>query len=456
MKISHVNYSTPAFGYNKELNRELSAKISSSEDKEWSATLNSLNQLCNQTEDRLRTAEKNEAGNDVISKYTSLFLRTKEALAALVTTTFPELNFADREQKSYWTESKKTDSDWLKQVSYVMDTYTKSSQIEKNNEAVKIDESKLPPAPDKEKSKAKTRNTDISELVEEYKPTKYSPKGFADVVGMDELKNGLSEDVVAPILDPEQAEQDFIDYEKEYPKGVLMFGPPGCGKTYITQALASEADTKMYKLSIGKAGSSYINQTSQNIKKAFDYVGKLSERSEKPILLFMDEIDSFGFDRSSRTDNEDIKQVATLLQSIDDIRPKNVILIGATNKPDLLDPAVKRRFDQKEYVGLPDEKVRYSLVKTNLEKKAKAQNLLNDEDSLNEIVKKLEGYSNNAICNICKTASLNALHRNRSDIEFQDFEKAIDECEEEKYDENDYKSKEGRKKTSRKIGFVQE
>lgn len=459
--VSSYAVSKTSFGYNKQLNKELKKKLENEPDREWSANLDTLNSLCNQSEMNIRNAEKNGVCAKTISRETGLFLRAKEALTAYVTSTYPELNYADREQKSYWNESKKTGSDWLKQVSYVMDTYTNTSNIPKPKpEKTKSEKSTNAFVVQKTENASKSRQTSIAQiqplddnLIEEFKPTQFSPKGFKDVAGMERLKSSLQEDVIDPIANPEQALQDFIDYEKEIPRGVLMFGPPGCGKTFITEALAQEADTKMYKLSIGKAGSSYINQTAQNIKKAFEYVGKIGQKSEKPILLFMDEIDSIGFDRSARTDNEDIKQVATLLQSLDDIRDKNVIVIGATNKPNLIDSAVKRRFTNQEYVGLPDKDMRLKLITASLERKEKGKKLLENNDDLNTIVELLDGYSNNSICNISKNASLNAMRRNRADIELEDFKKAIDESEEEKYDENAYKTEKTLSKQKYKIGF---
>ena len=288
-------------------------------------------------------------------------------------------------------------------------------------------------------------------MLEEFIPTPSSPKGFDDVAGMFSLKRDLTEGIIQFIQDPQQAQLDFEEYGKTIPKGILLYGPPGCGKTYITQALAEQTKSPLYLLNISKAGSHYINMTSKNIKAAFDEIIAIADKSDRPTLLFMDEIDTMAFDRSSRMEPDDLKQVGTILQGIDLAKSHNVIILGATNKYNLLDPAVKRRFDSKVFVDIPDQESRVAVLEMNLKPLKKAQKLLQSPEDLEKIAKMLNGYSNSSICTISKQAALNAMRRGRADIAVEDYEIAIKNSGEEKPDRKDYLA--DYKKTTNKIGF---
>jgi SpoVK/Ycf46/Vps4 family AAA+-type ATPase len=157
-----------------------------------------------------------------------------------------------------------------------------------------------------------------------------------------------------------------------------------------------------------------------------------------------------AFDRSGRGENEDLKQVGTLLQEIDKIKGSNVIVIGATNKINLLDPAIRRRFDMKTLVDIPDFESIQALVKKNLSAYSKGATLLESDKDIEEIAKQLKGFSNSSICAISKQAALNAMKRDRADIALEDYEKAIKETTEEKPDRTQYLSEAA---GSKKIGF---
>ena len=469
MKISPINQINTSFGYDKRLNKSLQTALSKYDDKVMAASISSLNDYCNMVEDSLRTEEK--VSKERSSRYQDLqdiLATSKQMLAGFVAITFPKLHYADREYKHYNLEFIKkgsNDNDWRAEVLDALRDWLETPQEQKKKQ--KINPKDMPYVPkfdeegreitdtkeslvDKLSSALSGRNNGKS-ILEEFKPTPSSPKGFKDVAGMSELKKTLSQGIIQAINNPEQAQQDFEEYGKSIPKSLLLYGPPGCGKTYITQALASEIDTPMYMLNISKAGSEYINLTSKNLKTAFDEAAKIAEQQQKPVLVFMDEIDSLGFDRGSHTWPEDIKQVATMLQCIDQAKQTNVILIGATNKYNILDPAIRRRFDSKAFVDIPDnEAIKALLVKT-LTPMAKGQKLISSEDDLDNITKQLKGYSNSSICIITKEAAINAMNRDRADIEVQDFEKAIKETGEEKPDRKQYMAE--TKTKSNKIGF---
>lgn len=447
MKISSNYYSNVNFGYDKKLNEELKANISSIPDKSWSKTLSDLNAQCNRLESIIRKKEKSK--NDPnFPDYVDMFVTYKDMLTGFISFSFENLNFMQREYKHYEDEFIKNgskDNDWRKKV---MDAITVWGGVESNiiskSDKVKKDELFVPKFDEDGNEITKTPVDTIVDaitkknLLEEFKPSKSSPKGFDDVAGMTKLKEDLNDGIISLIRDPQQALIDYEEYGKTIPRGLLLFGPPGCGKTYIAQALASEIDSKMYLLKLSKLGSHYVNQTSINIQKAFDEIKEIASKSDKPVILFMDEVDTLGFDRTSRIENEDLKQVGTMLQALDTAKDSNVIIIGATNKINILDAAVARRFESKTFVDVPDSEARIALLKKYLNSVSKGCKLAQSESDLNKIQSKLSGYSSDSICKISKAAALNAMHRNRSDIDIIDFEKAISESSEIKPDRKKY------------------
>ena len=425
-----------------------------------------MNTQCNAIENTIFLEEaKGKSGR--LEDYADMFITMKQMLAGFVSVTFDDLNYAKREIDHYQDEFVKRGSnadDWRADVITALAEWDETGSTSKE----KIDPNKklyvpefdengvakdtpLSSTPTDTLEKKNVSKLNKNSFLEEFKPTKDTPKGFKDVAGMEKLKKDLQENIIEYINNPEQAKIDKEEYGKEMPHAILLYGPPGCGKTYITHALSQEANSPLYLLNISKAGSSYINMTSQNIKNAFDEVIAISEKQDKPCLVFMDEIDTLGFNRGTNVEPEDLKQVGTILQSIDNAKNANIILIGATNKYDILDPAIRRRFDSKILVGLPDEESRKALIKKNLTPLSKGQVLLQNEEEIEKIAKQLDGYTNSSICNISKQASLNALQRGRADISLEDYEKAIKETTEEKPNPKQYEPESTKK--PKKIGF---
>ncbi len=469
LKISPNYLHNVNFGYDKQLNKELKEQLASYPDKQWAQTLSSMNSSCNKLESDLKKEEKNKDEKDSkYQDYLDIFLTFKQMLAGFVEITFENLNFANREFKHYEDEFKKNGSlpeDWRSEVCDNLREWTSFDSLKASKNNLISDNSPYIDTFSNEDTETESENStllqpissEVSQLspksfLEEFKKDPLSPSGFSDVAGMKDLKKDISENIIEFIQNPKQAQLDFEEYGKTIPKAILLYGPPGCGKTYITQALASEIDSPMYLLNISKAGSHYINLTSKNLKSAFDEAISIADKTEKPCLLFMDEIDSLGFDRNDRMEPDDLKQVSTLLQEVDIAKKSNVIIIGATNKYNLLDPAIKRRFDSKIFVDVPDIESIKALLTKNLQPLSKGQKLLSSDEDLEVIAKKLKGYSNSSICNISKSAALNALKRNRADISTEDYIQAINSTSEEKPDRKMYLP--DSEKTN-KIGFNQ-
>ena len=285
-----------------------------------------------------------------------------------------------------------------------------------------------------------------------YKPTESSPRGFDDVVGMDKLKEELNEEIINYIIDPDLLIQDYVEYGIRPPRGFLFWGPPGCGKTFIAQALAQESGMDMYRLDVSKIGSKYVNQSANNLEGAFEFLKYKASKQDKPILLFMDEVDSLAKNRSNFAgdSSEDLKVVTTLLKHVEQARDNNIITIAATNKHNLLDEAFVSRFDGQKYIGLPEKEQIINLIKKNLSTKEKGAELALNEDELNSLADEMIGYSNRSIVFILDNAAKIARKDSRSDISAKHIKQALDECDFDKIDESKY---EKNRKKSNKIGF---
>lgn len=448
------NISPVSFGYSKKSQEYLEKNIEQIEEPELKEAIKSCSDTCNAMEDTIRANERKYGSNYSLSNYVDFFVSMKDTLTTYIMLLFDDGNKYVQSEYDYYSSSlnrcKERENNWRQSVIDRLKFWDCNLGKSKEEMAKELEESKKAAAVGKaqltdviktyltgEKTNAAT--TENSPIVETLQRTEFSPKGMQDVMGMEELKEELIENVIKPVNNPKQARLDLEEYGKRIPTGILLYGPPGCGKTYIIEALAAETDSEVYIMNSANTGSKFVNQTANNIKNAFDYVYKKGDESDKPVFMFMDEIDAMTSNRDAHASNEDIKGVATLLKYIEGAKAHNVIVIGATNKYDLIDPAIRRRFDMKRYVGLPEQEQREALIRNNLSKKAKGQALINDSEKVSKIAKALEGYSCSSINIISDLASLNALKRQRADIDTVDFEEAIKSTGEEKIDERQYR-----------------
>ena len=452
MKINNI--APISFGYSKKSQEYINKNAEQIEEPELQAAIKSCSDVCNSMEDTIKANERKYGPDYSQSNYVDFFITLKDALLSHVILLFDDSDKYLQSEYDYYSSSlsrcKNKDNNWRQSIVDRLKFWDANLGKTKEEMAKELEESKKAAAVGKaqltdviktyltgEKTNAAT--TENSPIVETLQRTEFSPKGMQDVMGMKDLKEELIENVIKPVNNPEQARLDLEEYGKRIPTGILLYGPPGCGKTYIIEALAAETDSEVYIMNSANTGSKFVNQTANNIKNAFDYVYKKGDESDKPVFMFMDEIDAMTSNRDAHASNEDIKGVATLLKYIEGAKAHNVIVIGATNKYDLIDPAIRRRFDMKRYVGLPEQEQREALIRNNLSKKAKGQALINDSEKVSKIAKALEGYSCSSINIISDLASLNALKRQRADIDTVDFEEAIKSTGEEKIDERQYR-----------------
>ncbi len=460
------------FGYNKELNEDVNNRLRNAKgDKELAQTLLTQNLFIMGIEDKLRKAEK-EKKKHRVNEYTNILLDYKAGVAAAIDKRFPQLNYRKNEYESYKKEIKKQHLDKVTEyypwqvaivddleLDDILDKAMQTYDPKKDHDENRIAISELNAEPEVNKSKPAEQvaetgtNTEkerkkerkICRYVEEFKPTEYSPKGFKSLGGMDEIKETLSDKVIFPILNPEEAKLDEVEYGKKAPRGELFYGPPGCGKTSVIEAVSMESGVPLYKLKISKSGSIYVNGSAKNVQEAYEYVKNIAKETGKPVFLAMDEMESMTAKRDgSNTHDENNKLVGTLLQIIEEARDNNVIILGATNYYEMLDDAIKSRFDDKIYIGLPDEDTRRSVLKIHLNRRTKGQALAQNEEELDKVVKLTKGFSNRDIAILTDKAALIARADNRRDIIADDYIQPVKENQNMKVKEDLYKDKSSR------------
>lgn len=180
--------------------------------------------------------------------------------------------------------------------------------------------------------------------------------GFDKVANMEEVKQRLIEAVVWPVTEPERFKAMGIDP----PRGILLYGPPGTGKTFVIRALAHEAGAAFFPIKGAELLDKYVGESERGVREVFTRA-----RAAAPSIIFFDEIDALAPVRGRSTTNVTDSVVAALLTEMDGIVDRgNVAVIGATNRADLIDPALLRagRFETQIEVGLPDQKGRRALI----------------------------------------------------------------------------------------------
>ncbi|MFX1433464.1 MAG: AAA family ATPase [Promethearchaeota archaeon] len=215
---------------------------------------------------------------------------------------------------------------------------------------------------------------------------------WKDIAGLKDCKQAVREAIVLPIMKP----QLFTGARKPW-SGILLFGPPGCGKTLLAKAAATECRATFFSVSSADLLSKWLGESEKLISSLF----KLA-RIKAPSLIFMDEIDSVATTRGSGHEGGGERRVKTqLLQEIQGVKSthdKPLLVLGATNRPWDIDIAMLSRFEKKVYVPLPDQAARAGIFKIHT---AGVNSALNEEDFI-ELAVRSEGYSGRDISNVCR------------------------------------------------------
>lgn len=220
---------------------------------------------------------------------------------------------------------------------------------------------------------------------------------WTDIGGMHDVKLKLQQIVEWPLNHPETFQRLGI----KPPRGLLMFGPPGCSKTLIAKALATESRLNFIAIKGSDLFSMWVGESEKAVRDVFKRARQLA-----PCIVFFDEIDAIGGERSAGSSVKE-RVLAQILTEIDGVHAlRNVIIIGATNRPDLIDSALMRpgRLDRIVYVRLPDAETRQEIFHIKLAKIPIASDV-----NIDELVEQTNGYSGAEIEAICKEAALRAL-----------------------------------------------
>ena len=234
---------------------------------------------------------------------------------------------------------------------------------------------------------------------EELVMTEKPKVNWDEVVGLDIAKKAVKEAIVYPVQRPDL-------FPLGWPRGILLFGPPGCGKTLLAAAVATEIDANFYSIDAASIMSKWLGEAEQNVSKLFNSARK-SAIEGKPAIVFIDELDSLMGAHTNEVGGE-IRVRNQFLKEMDGIVDKgknlHVYVIGATNKPWDLDWAFIRRFQKRILVPLADHQTRLNMFKVY------ASNLQVDADvDLSEIARISEGFSGSDIRDVCQSAQLSLI-----------------------------------------------
>ena len=240
---------------------------------------------------------------------------------------------------------------------------------------------------------------------------------FEDVAGVDEAKEEVSE-LVDFLSDPSK----FTKVGGKIPKGVLMIGPPGTGKTLLAKAVAGEADVPFFFISGSDFVEMFVGVGASRVRDMFEQAKK-----NAPCIIFIDEIDAVGRQRGAGLGGGHDEREQTLNQMLVEMDgfegTEGVIVVAATNRPDVLDPALLRagRFDRTVTVGLPDIKGRDAILKIHMRKLPVAKNVKSMD-----IARGTPGFSGADLANLTNEAALIAAGKSKKLVGMQEFEKAKD------------------------------
>ncbi|SHI96055.1 cell division protease FtsH [Geosporobacter subterraneus DSM 17957] len=239
---------------------------------------------------------------------------------------------------------------------------------------------------------------------------------FEDVAGLDEEKEELQE-----IVDFLKNPRKYIELGARIPKGILMVGPPGTGKTYLTRAVAGEAGVPFFSISGSDFVEMFVGVGASRVRDLFEQAKKSS-----PCIIFIDEIDAVGRKRGAGLGGGHDEREQTLNQLLVEMDGfgvnEGIIIIAATNRPDILDPALLRpgRFDRQVVVGVPDVKGREAILKVHARNKPLAEDV-----DLQVLARRTPGFTPADIENLMNEAALLSARHNSKKIDMHTIEEAI-------------------------------
>jgi len=220
-----------------------------------------------------------------------------------------------------------------------------------------------------------------------------------EVVGLDPAKKAVKEAIIYPVQRPDL-------FPLGWPRGILLFGPPGCGKTLLAAAIATEIDAAFYCVDSASVMSKWLGESEKNVANLFQNARKNAEGGQ-PAIIFLDEIDSLVGRRTEEVGGE-IRTRNQFLKEMDGIMDKSakihVYVIGATNKPWILDEPFIRRFQKRIHVPLPDFQARLAMLNIQTKDLKLATNV-----ELEELARRTEGYTGSDMRDIIQSAQIDVV-----------------------------------------------
>jgi transitional endoplasmic reticulum ATPase len=232
---------------------------------------------------------------------------------------------------------------------------------------------------------------------------------YEDIGGLQEEIQRVREMVELPLRHPELFQRLGI----EPPKGVLLHGPPGCGKTLLARAVANESEANFFSINGPEIMSKFYGESEARLREIFQQA-----QQNAPSIIFIDELDAIAPKREEVTGEVERRVVAQLLALMDGLSGRgNVIVIGATNRPGALDPALRRpgRFDREIEIGVPDKKGRYEIIQIH----TRGMPLAEDVD-LKKLSEMSHGYTGADVSALCRETAMKALRRYLPEINLEE------------------------------------